>query len=90
MEFAGIFNELGSEVHLVNRSAKILRGYDNDLSARLIKACQDKGITFHFNEMFDRIVKRETGTFCVELSNSGTLEAETVMFATGRVRIQMA
>lgn len=85
MEFAGIFNELGSEVHLVNRSAKILRGYDKDLSARLIKACQDKGITFHFNEMFDRIVKRETGTFCVELSNSGTLEAETVMFATGRV-----
>ena len=30
LEFAGIFNALGSEVTVVNRSDKILRGYDQD------------------------------------------------------------
>ena len=37
MEFAGIFNALGCEVTVVNRSDKILRGYDEEITGRLLR-----------------------------------------------------
>ncbi|MDE2303237.1 MAG: FAD-dependent oxidoreductase, partial [Sphingomonadales bacterium] len=36
MEFAGVFNALGAEVSVVNRSDQILRGYDESLRDRLL------------------------------------------------------
>ncbi|NWO96240.1 FAD-dependent oxidoreductase, partial [Escherichia coli] len=36
-EFAGIFNEFGSHVTLVNRTDVILRGYDHSMRDRLLQ-----------------------------------------------------
>src|SRR5690606_9890059 len=43
-EFAGIFNELGAKVTLVNRSDQILRGYDDQIRDRLLHLSATKGI----------------------------------------------
>ncbi len=48
-EFAGIFNELGSKVTLVNRSDQILRSYDAQIRDRLLQISMSKGIQFLFN-----------------------------------------
>ena len=84
-EFAGIFNEFGSRVCIVNRSDQILRGYDEALRDRLIQISLMKGIQFHFNTTFKSITKNEDGSLHVELEGSDDLDVDVVMFATGRV-----
>jgi glutathione reductase (NADPH) len=42
-EFAGIFNELGCSVTIINRSDKLLRGYDESLRDRLLQISLLKG-----------------------------------------------
>ena len=49
MEFAGIFNALGSHVTVVNRSDEILRGYDEALRDRLLQITMARGIEYRFN-----------------------------------------
>jgi len=83
-EFAGIFNELGSEVCLVNRGDQLLRGYDEALRDRLLQISIMKGIEFRFNAMFDYIRPSEDGGFLVKLSNHDEERADLVLFATGR------
>ncbi|MBO6609650.1 glutathione-disulfide reductase [Altererythrobacter sp.] len=84
-EFAGIFNEFGSKVCIVNRSDQILRGYDEALRDRLIQISLMKGIQFHFNTTFKSITKNVDGSLHVELEGSDDLDVDVVMFATGRV-----
>lgn len=84
-EFAGIFNEFGSKVCIVNRSDQILRGYDEALRDRLIQISLMKGIQFQFNTTFKSITKNEDGSLHVELEGSDDLDVDVVMFATGRV-----
>ena len=84
-EFAGIFNEFGSKVCIVNRSDQILRGYDESLRDRLIQISLMKGIQFHFNTTFESISKNEDGSLHVELEGSDDMDVDVVMFATGRV-----
>ncbi len=84
-EFAGIFNEFGSKVCIVNRSDQILRGYDEALRDRLIQISLMKGIQLHFNTTFKSISKNEDGSLHVELDGSDDLDVDVVMFATGRV-----
>ncbi|MXO57226.1 glutathione-disulfide reductase [Pontixanthobacter gangjinensis] len=83
-EFAGIFNEFGCQVCIVNRSDQLLRGYDYALSDRLLKISMTKGIQFHFNTTFKAITKNDDGTFHVELDGADDMNVDLVMFATGR------
>ncbi len=84
-EFAGIFNELGSEVTLLNRSDQVLRGYDQQIRDRLVQISMAKGIRFMLNTAVERVDKRPDGELAVALSGGGTLSCEALMFATGRV-----
>ena len=83
-EFAGIFHQFGSHVTLVNRSDVILRGYDEQMRDRLLQISMTKGIEFRFNSMFDRIEKRD-GNLHVAMTGCDDIEADAVLFATGRV-----
>src|SRR3546814_15427217 len=49
-EFAGIFNEFGSKVTIVNRGDAILRGYDEQIRDRLLQISMTKGIEFRFKD----------------------------------------
>jgi len=84
-EFAGIFNEFGAKVTVVNRSDQILRGYDEQIRDRLLQISLTKGIRFLFNSPLDSIEKKDDGSLKVRLAGGEILECDTVMFATGRV-----
>jgi glutathione reductase (NADPH) len=84
-EFAGIFNEFGSHVTLVNRSDVILRGYDHSMRDRLLQISLMKGIDFRFHAEFKSIEKQADGSFKVTLTKHEPVEVDCVIFATGRV-----
>ncbi|UZK68975.1 glutathione-disulfide reductase [Sphingomonas sp. S1-29] len=84
-EFAGIFNELGAKVTLINRSEVILRGYDESIRDRLLQISLMKGLEFRFNAEFRGIEKQADGSLLVSMTNHEPIEVDCVMFATGRV-----
>lgn len=84
-EFAGIFNEFGSTVTVVNRSDQLLRGYDEQIRDRLLQTSLTKGIRFIFNSPIDRVEKLADRSLRVHLANSDPLECDAILFATGRV-----
>lgn len=84
-EFAGIFNEFGSKVTLINRSDVILRGYDEQIRDRLLQISMTKGIDFRFHAEFRGIEKQADGSLKVSMTNHDELEVDCVLFATGRV-----
>jgi glutathione reductase (NADPH) len=84
-EFAGIFNEFGSKVTIINRSDKLLRGYDESLRDRLLQISVMKGIDFRFNAEFRGIERTDEGCLRVSMTNHEDIEVDCVMFATGRV-----
>jgi glutathione reductase (NADPH) len=84
-EFAGIFNEFGSQVTIINRSDKILRGYDEQIRDRLLQISLTKGIRFLFNAPIDHVTKDPEGTLTVYLASGDEIECDTLMFATGRI-----
>ena len=83
-EFAGIFNEFGSKVTIVNRSSTILRGYDEQIRDRLLQISMTKGIQFLFNAPFEKIEKATDGTLHVHTQGNAPIECDLLLFATGR------
>ncbi|WP_170003028.1 glutathione-disulfide reductase [Pseudopontixanthobacter vadosimaris] len=84
-EFAGIFNELGTHVTIVNRSDTLLRQYDEQVRDRLLQISMMKGIDFKFHAEFKEIEKTDAGCLRVSMTNHDDIEVDCVMFATGRV-----
>ena len=84
LEFAGIFNALGCHVTVVNRSETILRSYDSSLRDRLLQITMARGIEYKFNCRFDKVVKRDDGSFDVHLDGRDPILADVVLVATGR------
>src|SRR5690606_20226838 len=84
-EFAGIFNEFGSKVTIVNRGDAILRGYDEQIRDRLLQISMTKGIEFRFNAPFQSIEKQGDGSVLVHLDKCEPIPADAVLVATGRV-----
>src|SRR6476659_5053105 len=83
LEFAGIFNGLGSEVTLVYRGDNILRGFDDDVREHLRSEMERRGIKIITRQTVDLVEKTEH-CLCVELSDRQSFMVDRVMFATGR------
>jgi glutathione reductase (NADPH) len=83
VEFAGIFNGLGSEVTLVYRRENILRGFDDDVRNHLRTEMEKRGIRIVTNAIVEGIEKVDHG-LCVMLSDHEDVVVDKVMFATGR------
>jgi glutathione reductase (NADPH) len=84
-EFAGIFNELGVDVTLVTRGDKMLRGYDEEIVDKLVGISVEKGIDIRFNFPFKSVLKQDDGSLLIDGGDAGTIEADLLMFAIGRV-----
>lgn len=84
VEFAGIFNALGVGVTQVLRGDTLLRGFDADIRAILAEEMVGKGVDLRTTTQVRAIQRRGHG-YGVELSDGQTLEADLVMYATGRV-----
>src|SRR4051794_5970238 len=83
-EFAGIFHQFGTHVTLVNRSDVILRQYDQQLVDRLMQISLRKGIDFKFHSTIEKIERRDGGSLHVTMTGCDDIEADQVLFATGR------
>ena len=84
-EFAGIFNGLGSEVKQIYRGDQVLRGFDQDVRETLGREMIKKGIDIQLNKNVTELIRTDNGPIMATLDDGGQLQADTVMFATGRV-----
>ncbi|MEC9481701.1 MAG: glutathione-disulfide reductase, partial [Halomonas sp.] len=83
VEFASIFNGLGSESHLIYRGELFLRGFDREVREFTRDEMAKKGVNLHFETTIERIDKVDDG-LRVTLTNGETLEVDAVLAATGR------
>src|SRR6476659_491789 len=83
VEFAAIFNGLGSEVTLVYRGENILRGFDDDVREHVGAEMRRRGINIITRQTVTAVEKVEHGLCCC-LSNNEEILSDQVMFATGR------
>ena len=82
-EFAGIFNGLGAEVVQLYRSDMILRGFDMDVREVCCDEMRKTGVDVRLNENAVKLEKSANG-ISVTTSQGNVLEADQVLFATGR------
>lgn len=83
VEFASIFHGLGVEVTQLYRGGLFLRGFDDDVRETLAEEMKKKGIDLRFRTNVEKIEKGPHGLRAT-LSDGKILEADQIMFATGR------
>lgn len=83
-ELASIFNGLGAEVTLLQRTAHLLNGFDEDVRQFLAKEMARAGIDIRFNCEIALVTRHDSG-LCAVLNRGQRIEADTILFATGRV-----
>jgi glutathione reductase (NADPH) len=86
VEFAGIFNGLGSEVTLIHRGAQLLRGFDGAVAQHLHEEIARKGIRVLTETQAASLVRMADGQIAVQLHGAvaGAEHFDAVMYATGR------
>lgn len=83
VEFASIFNGLGSETHLIYRGDLFLKGFDQEVREFTRDEMAKKGVKLHFAANIARI-EQSNGALQVALTTGETLEVDAVLAATGR------
>lgn len=86
MELGQLFHNLGAEVTLMQRSPRVLRSYDPEISEAITQALTEQGIRLITDSVFLRV--EQMGTLKrVHISVNGQkqiIEAEQILIATGR------
>ncbi|WP_346798220.1 glutathione-disulfide reductase [Halomonas sp. Bachu 37] len=83
VEFASIFNGLGSETHLIYRGDRFLKGFDEEVREFTETEMSRKGVNLHYHANIERIEK-VSQEYRVSLTNGETLTVDAVLSATGR------
>jgi len=83
VEFAGIFAGLGSQVTLVHRGDKLLRGFDEDVREALGEAYVQRGIDLQLKKTLHRLDRTADG-IAATLSDGSVMTVDQVLVATGR------
>lgn len=84
VEFAGIFNGLGANTHLLYRGDQILRGFDNEVRSYVTNEISKSGVKISHNTDVIAIEKLSSGRIRCLLNNGSSVECDTVLYATGR------
>ncbi|MBV0931986.1 glutathione-disulfide reductase [Marinobacterium weihaiense] len=85
VEFAGIFAGLGARTELLYRGDLFLRGFDQEVREFTAQEVAKKGVNLNFNCNITRIDKLADGRLQAQLTDGRTLEADQILYATGRV-----
>lgn len=87
MEFASIFQSLGTRVTVIEVLPRLLNGMDASLVALLQKEMQRQGIKFFLETKVTSMESRdnEVTVFCQQGAQKHVLKAEKVLVAAGRV-----
>lgn len=84
VEFASIFHGCGADTKLLYRGELFLRGFDGSLRDHLKDEMIKKDIDLQFNADIARIDKQADGSLLATLKDGRTLEADCILYATGR------
>ncbi|MCY4425960.1 MAG: glutathione-disulfide reductase [Halieaceae bacterium] len=82
-EFAGIFNGLGASVIQLYRGELFLRGFDLDIRRHAAREIAKSGVDLRFNSQV-KSIERSGGGLRVNTADGVALEADAVLYATGR------
>ncbi len=83
LEFAGILNGLGAEVHLIYRGSLPLKGFDEEIRTGVADALTAQGIHLNPDTKPTRLARLGDG-YMLSLSNNFVREVDAVFFLTGR------
>jgi len=83
VEFAGVFRGLGSDVTVLLRGPEILRGFDGDIRRSVHAGMVKRGIEVACGDTVAAI-ERQDGSLRAATRNGRHIEADTILFATGR------
>jgi len=83
LEFAHIFHGLGSNVSLIYRGEKVLRGFDDDIRDSVHDSMERRGMHVALGCEFTKIEKRGD-TLHAETNQGDVIEADQIMLAIGR------
>jgi len=86
MELGQLFHHLGSDVTLMQRSSRILKAYDPEISEAVTKALTEQGINLITGAIYER-VEKDGDVKRVHLRVNGekkVIEADELLVATGR------
>jgi glutathione reductase (NADPH) len=83
VEFAALFQRLGSQVTVCLRGDNILRGFDEDLRVGLRDEMERTGVKFRFGRL-PSLIRPDGGAKRVTMTDGETLEVGEVLIATGR------
>ena len=86
-EFASIFNGLGAQVTQVQRQSHLLNTFDEDVREFLAREMGKAGVDIRLNAEVATVTRGHApnAPLVVTLSRGQRLEADTVLYATGRV-----
>jgi len=83
-EFASIFHGLGASVTQLYRGEQVLRGFDADVRRFIAAEMRKDGVDLRLDAVVRAIGRKPQGLE-VALADGSTVEADTVLYATGRV-----
>ncbi|OCH85214.1 glutathione reductase [Obba rivulosa] len=84
VELAGVFNTLGSEVHMFTRGDTVLRTFDPTLQETLTGWMTHTGINFHHGSHVVRVEGKPGQTLTVHSDKGEVVEVDTLLWAIGR------
>ena len=83
-EFASIFQGLGARVSQLCRGEQVLRGFDDEVRDFIAEQMRTHGVDLRL-QIGVRAISRQPQGLQLALSDGTTLEADAVLYATGRV-----
>ena len=83
VEFAGIFDGLGTKTTLLHRGDRLLRGFDEDLRDALGEAYAKRGIDLVLGQTLERI-ERKGEALSTTFSGGDVHEFDRILVSTGR------
>jgi glutathione reductase (NADPH) len=83
VEFAGIFNGLGSKTTQLYRGPLFLRGFDEDIRNHAAQEIAASGVNLRFDVNVNAI-RQGKGGLDLDLTDGTTVQADAVLYATGR------
>ena len=83
-EYAGTFNALGVEVHLIDGRDSLLGFLDREISENIQRAMTAAGVHFVWKEKVTRCEAPPTGDLTLTLTSGATLAVSDVLVAAGR------
>ncbi|MGV6853078.1 MAG: glutathione-disulfide reductase [bacterium] len=84
VEFASIFNGMGSQVTLSYRGNQILRGFDPDIRNHLAQEMIKKGVDIRVHHELTHLEKHTDGHYTASFNDGQQEDFDQILLATGR------